>query len=226
VLTVSGKVDWGKSADIASSATPAIGAANGVVIDITGASTITGFDNVTAGVTRYIRFTGASTLTHNATSFILPGQSNILTANGDRASFISLGSGNWYCFAYMKASGLAVGRTSEEIVSSNATITRAQSFGSIINNYGQSTDTTLTLLALESKMNFIVALGTTVAKFFKIKPNGSDVIVLDGTALTGGQNVVITSAAAGAQLQCYTIQTGASAYQLLCNSISGSWTAL
>jgi hypothetical protein len=48
------------------------------------------------------------TLTHNAASLILPGGSNITTAAGDCASFLSLGSGNWCCTKYVKASGAPV----------------------------------------------------------------------------------------------------------------------
>jgi len=218
-------VKWAKPANIADSATPAIGAALGNVIDLDGTTTITGFDTVAAGITKFVTFTGARILTYNATSMILPGAANIQTTNNDRAIFVSLGSGNWRCHSYVKATGIAVGRTAEEIVASSVTITRSQSFGGIINNYGQTGDAILTLLAIEKGMNFIVSLGTTVAKYYRIDPNSTDVIILDGVVLTGGKYVGITSAAQGAQIQFYSIQTGASTYVWIANTVSGAWVA-
>jgi len=90
-----------KGADIAS-ATPDIGAASGLFVDVTGTTAITALGTVAAGTLRIVRFTGALTLTHNATSLILPGGANILTVNGDTAIFESLGSGNWKCVAYQR----------------------------------------------------------------------------------------------------------------------------
>lgn len=97
-----------KGADIASATTTDIGAATGDFVDITGTTTITGLGTIAAGVERTVRFTGALTLTHNGTSLILPGAANITTAANDRAIFRSLGSGNWLCVTYVKASGAAV----------------------------------------------------------------------------------------------------------------------
>jgi hypothetical protein len=94
-----------KGADIASAATTDIGAATGEFVDVTGTTTITGLGTIAAGIKRTVRFTGALTLTHNATSLILPGSANITTANGDVAQFISLGSGNWKCTGYIRQNG-------------------------------------------------------------------------------------------------------------------------
>jgi hypothetical protein len=96
-----------KGSDIASATTTDIGAATGEFVDVTGTTTITGLGTIAAGITRTVRFTGALTLTHNATSLILPGGANITTAANDRAIFRSLGSGNWLCIAYVKADGTA-----------------------------------------------------------------------------------------------------------------------
>ncbi|RTL21654.1 MAG: hypothetical protein EKK55_15650 [Rhodocyclaceae bacterium] len=94
------------AASIASATTTNIGAAGTMYLTITGTTTITAFDNVAAGQLRYVRFSGALTLTHNATSLILPNNgSNITTANGDTAIFVSEGSGNWRCLMYTPVSG-------------------------------------------------------------------------------------------------------------------------
>jgi hypothetical protein len=97
-----------KGADIASATTTDIGAVAGSYHDITGTTTITGLGTVSAGIGKVLKFEGALTLTHNATSLILPGGANITTADGDTAAFISEGSGNWRCVWYQKANGQAV----------------------------------------------------------------------------------------------------------------------
>lgn len=108
VLLKDGRVDTAKGSDIASATTTDIGAATGNYVDITGTTTITGLGTITAGRVRVIKFEGALTLTHNATSLILPGGANITTADGDIAVFVSEGSGNWRCVSYTPASGQPV----------------------------------------------------------------------------------------------------------------------
>ncbi len=101
-------VNEAKGADIASATTTNVGAATGNFVDVTGTTTIAGLGTVQAGTERTVRFTGILTLTHNATSLILPGGANITTAAGDVATFRSLGSGNWICVTYQRASGLGL----------------------------------------------------------------------------------------------------------------------
>lgn len=88
---------------LASSATPAIGAAAANTITITGTTGITGFDSIASGAVRTLVFAGAVTLTHNATSLILPKGADITTAAGDVLQFTSLGGGNWRCTGKMVA---------------------------------------------------------------------------------------------------------------------------
>lgn len=97
-----------KGSDIASASTVDMSNATGDYIDITGTTTITGFGTVSAGMRFILQFDDALTLTHNGTSLILPGAANITTATGDVAIMESLGSGNWKCIAYTRASGAAV----------------------------------------------------------------------------------------------------------------------
>ncbi len=105
---------------VASAGTTNIGAAASNNIQITGTTTITAFDNVSAGITRSVRFSASLTLTHNGTSLILPGGVSITTVTDDRAQFLSLGSGNWICTRYEYARKRAQRVTSE---ASNATPT-------------------------------------------------------------------------------------------------------
>lgn len=106
--TNSAAINEAKGADIASATTTDIGAATGNYVNITGTTTITGLGTIQAGTRRIVTFTGSLTLTHNATSLILPGGANIGTNAGDCATFVSLGSGNWKCVSYTKADGTAI----------------------------------------------------------------------------------------------------------------------
>ena len=111
---MTGAINEAKGADIASASSIDIGAGTGNFIDITGTTTITALGTVQAGTERTLRFTGVLTLTHNATSLILPTGANITTQAGDTAIFRSLGSGNWKCINYQRADGSALvggGRT-------------------------------------------------------------------------------------------------------------------
>lgn len=92
-----------QGADVASAATTNIGAGTGRNVNVTGTTTITAFDNVAAGIERVTTFTGILTLTYDATKMILPGLANIVTAAGDAATWLSLGSGNWRCTDYQRA---------------------------------------------------------------------------------------------------------------------------
>lgn len=93
---------------VASATSTPIGAAASNNVDISGTTAITSFDTVAEGINRKGRFTGILTLTHNATSLILPGAANITTATNDRYEARSLGSGNWLVTKYEKADGTAV----------------------------------------------------------------------------------------------------------------------
>lgn len=90
--------------DVASAATTDIGAAATHRVRITGTTTITSF-GTSASKLRFVRFAGALTLTHNATSLILPGGVNFTTAANDTAGFASDASGNWTCQWYKRADG-------------------------------------------------------------------------------------------------------------------------
>lgn len=90
---------------VASATTCDIGAAATSEVLITGTTTITGFGTANAGIRRRGRFAAALTLTHNATSLILPGGVSITTAAGDSFEAVSLGSGNWHVTSYEWTAG-------------------------------------------------------------------------------------------------------------------------
>jgi hypothetical protein len=96
---------WEQGSDIASAGTISVG--EGGYFNVTGTTTITDVDFATdkAGRAAVVKFAGALTLTHNATTLILPTGANITTAAGDTACFISEGSDNVRCVWYQRASG-------------------------------------------------------------------------------------------------------------------------
>ena len=101
---------FGNTVSVASSGTVALGDQEEQYVIITGTTTITSFG--TPGVANkfayFVKFSGALTLTHNATSLILPGGASITTAAGDCAIFQHEGTGNWRCLVYSPATGKAV----------------------------------------------------------------------------------------------------------------------
>jgi len=117
-----GQVDGRAEVDVASAGTTDIGAAASNNVRITGTTTITSFGTAASGVTRQLRFAAALTLTYNATSLILPGAANIITAAGDTATAISLGSGNWVVSQYTRQSGLGVEIIQRQTVTSVSAI--------------------------------------------------------------------------------------------------------
>ncbi|MBT2333633.1 hypothetical protein J7E49_06910 [Variovorax paradoxus] len=106
--TLSSALNEAPPATLASASTVNIGAAAANTVNVTGTTTIAAFDTIAAGAVRRVIFAGALTLTHNATSLILPTAANITTAAGDVAEFVSLGSSNWKCIGFTRASGAAL----------------------------------------------------------------------------------------------------------------------
>jgi hypothetical protein len=121
---------WEKGSDTASAGTTTI--AEGGYLHITGTTTITDIDFSTAKDGRGVKvvFDGALTLTHNATTLILPGGANITTAAGDTAEFIQDSSDNIKCLWYQRANAappsnpwVDVFKTSDTTRNSTTTLT-------------------------------------------------------------------------------------------------------
>lgn len=79
-------------------------------LTISGTTSITSFGSTCpAGVVKLVTFSGALTLTYNATSLIIPGAQSVSpTSAGDQATLISLGGGNWQVASYTPSSGSAL----------------------------------------------------------------------------------------------------------------------
>jgi hypothetical protein len=89
-------------ATIASAATTDLSTVGSQNVTVTGTTTITAFGTAPAGTFRRLVFSGVLTLTHNATSLILPQGGNVVTAAGDSLEAVSLGSGNWRVTSYQR----------------------------------------------------------------------------------------------------------------------------
>lgn len=90
---------------IASATTTDLGSKAAHYLTISGTVTITALGTIKAGTVKFLTFSDALTLTHNATTLILPGAANVTTAAGDSAIVVSEGSGNWRLIDYKRASG-------------------------------------------------------------------------------------------------------------------------
>jgi len=150
---------FSQGADMASAATTDIGAATGVFVKVTGTTAITALGTKGAGVVRFVRFGGALTLTHNATSLILPGAANIVTVANDIAIFISLGGGNWECLSYIRATTAGASLPVQNI----SRITGANASAPTITGTGFGTGPTYGLTTGSSDVagTIVVTAGTT-----------------------------------------------------------------
>ena len=196
-----------KGADIASASTVDLSTATGNYIDITGTTTITSFGTVAAGQVFVLQFDGALTLTHNATSLILPGGANITTAAGDVAVMVSEGSGNWRCANYLIAAKRPAQHVWEHID------TQTASTDSTVTFTGLSAYRTLraTIYTTVSTDNTALFAQTSVSGTFFTTDSGYSSQVLQGfgstvnTALTPGMRVTPPIGNAGAEAAISTV---------------------
>jgi hypothetical protein len=126
---------WQRGSDIASASTLTLPATGGGVFAVTGTTTVTGISSAYGGRRVSLRFAASLTLTHNGTSFILPGAVNITTAAGDVADFINdaaqdaTGS-NWRCVSYTRASGSPINNA--DFIATQADMESASSTTAIV----------------------------------------------------------------------------------------------
>ncbi len=173
---------WEQGADIASAGTLSVG--EGGHFHITGTTTITDIDPATdkAGRLFSLVFDGILTLTHNASTLILPTGANITTAAGDIAIFRSEGSDAVRCIGYQRASGAPL---------VGATFATASDINT-------GTDTTK---ALNSDALAGSKLGTATITLLVSDPAGSAITTGDGKAYwrvpstVGGMDLVAVAAA-------------------------------
>lgn len=221
----------GTEADIASAATVDIGAQLTNFLRITGTTTITSFGTNYNGP-RFIRFGGTLTLTHNATTLILPSGSNIVTAAGDRAIVAPVGNpgSGWQVIAYQRADGTALVASTDFLnttridVASAATVNLTSSAPNTrhINITGTTTITAFTVAAGQCYfVRFAGALTLT---------NNANIVTQTGANITtaAGDTCIIRATAANTvEVLCYRPASLASGGRLIAIQVfnsSGSYT--
>ncbi len=146
VLDLDVMVGFGTTKNIVSAATTDLGTALSHIVNITSTNTITSFGS-TASLQRplyKIAFSGILTLTYNAASMILPGSSSIVTAVGDTADALYLGSGNWQVINYARRNGQPLNFSAGFIQNyiSGLTLTSTAGATSVGIAAGEATDST------------------------------------------------------------------------------------
>ncbi len=194
---------FGDAGTISSASTTDIGTiAEGYVL-ITGTTTITAFGTPTNKVEYTCVLDDALTLTHNATSLILPGGANISGQAGDVFRIRHEGSGNWRCTDYQKASGLPVidppAPTQLPVISTRQTVQSGPVTSDGLPNFGGSTGSgtvTMTGTLIATAANGFSSTGQvdrvgsiTDASWTGLTTDGTMYLYLDlaadGTATTG-----------------------------------------
>lgn len=103
-----GGIDFASTdAALAAAATTDLGGAGARRVVVTGSAVIASF-GTGANRERFLRFSGASTLTHDPAKLVLPTKANILTAADDTCIATSDASGNWRVRHYQRADGTAL----------------------------------------------------------------------------------------------------------------------
>lgn len=93
-------------ATIASASTTDLGSSDSQSITVSGTIAITSFGSTApTGAVKFVRFSGALTLTHNATSLIMPNGVSVKTVSGDMLIARHEGSGNWRVLDYIHVGG-------------------------------------------------------------------------------------------------------------------------
>lgn len=157
---LTGPVNANRGTALPSAATVNIGAATGEYLHITGSTTITAFDTAQAGTERIVVFDGALTLTHSATSLILPTAANITTAAGDAARFRSEGSGNWRCVGYTRADGSSLGGSRLQVGTAVATTSGLAILFSSIPSWAKRITISLSGVSTSGSSPTLVQLGS------------------------------------------------------------------
>jgi hypothetical protein len=179
-----------KGSDIASAATTDIGAVDGLMHDITGAATVTGLGTIRAGIWKVLKFEGAALLTHNATSLILPGAQNIVTADGDVGIFMSEGSGNWRCLHYMKAAGGVLG----PVLGTETATTSGTTVDFSIPSWAKRITVMLEAVSTNGITNLLIQLGDTAVETTGYVSSAGD----SGGSVQSTAGFIITNAVAAA----------------------------
>ena len=181
---------WEQGSDVASAAIVALD--EGGYFAITGTTTITDIDFATdkAGRKAWVRFAGILTLTHNATTLILPTGASIVTAAGDTACFVSEGADAVRCVAYSRASGAPLVPSAGALLAAN-NLSDVASAATARRNLGvepaPTTQTGTAYTAVLGNAGGYIQFTNAAAVAFTIPANASVAFAI-GTVITVEQN--------------------------------------
>jgi hypothetical protein len=197
---------------LASASTTDLGSVNQTYVNVTGTTTVTSLgSSAKVGQSKTMVFSGALTLTNNATSLILPTGANIVTAAGDVATATYLGGGNWKVTDYRRASGVPLSPLGATATLASAATADLGSTGSNIVAITGST----TISAFGSSANlksplyfvtFAAALTLTYNATSMILPTAASISVSAGDSLvalylgSGNWQVLVYQPANGAPI--------------------------
>jgi hypothetical protein len=182
----------GAEVTLASAATVNLGAAGSNLIAISGTTTITSFGSSasTANPLYWVRFTGALTLTYNATSLILPGSATITTAAGDAMLAQYLGSGNWKVHYYQPETGKALISPTQP----NLQISIFTSSGTFTTSVGSATTTRYKFTATGGGGGGGNSSGSSTAG---TGGGAGGTVVYEASGIAAGTNLTVTVGAGG-----------------------------
>lgn len=179
-------------ATLASAATTDIGAQNSLAVEITGTTTITSFGTSYNGP-RFLRFTGALILTHNATTLNLPGAANITTVAGDTCIVYPNSTPNgWNVVQFQRAASLTNGAAaSGAVTTSGLTQATARILGRTTASTGGIEELTAgASLSLSAGSLNVADAGITPAKLSGGQSGSAPAVALRGWVRFNGSGTV------------------------------------
>lgn len=211
--------------EVASAATTTLSGLASNRIRVTGSATITSLGNPSGGAV-FVRFVSAPTLTHNATTLILPGGANIVVGAGDSAIIGPVGSPatGWKVYAYQKASlAPGVAETAQTISGVNpianggtGQITAALAFAALKQLASETDSGVLEIAtALESQAFSSNSLALTPARLATAFQGANIALGSTGYQLLPGNLIIqwgVTSIPPGAQVVSYPLTYPGAAY--------------
>jgi hypothetical protein len=119
-------------------------------------------------------------------------------------------------------SGSITGLFEEIIKTATGSLSVAECSGTVISNYGQGAEMTLTLPTAQAGLIFLATVVTT-GNALHYKADASDKIYLDGTALDDGDKVTLATPALANCASFICFLTGDGTHDWFCNPINGYW---
>jgi hypothetical protein len=185
--TTSSTLLLARGTTVASASTVDLGAADSDYVEISGTATITSLGTTATRNHIWVKFQDILTLTHNATSLILPTGTNITTAAGDTAEFVRISAGNWQCVGYQRANGqslvptiggLGIGQTWTNVTGSRSlstTYTNSTGLPIFVAFTGVYVDGYTSTFLIDGMVvsREQTSFSFDTARFFMIVPNGS-----------------------------------------------------